>query len=68
MTTGNNMICGSYSECPIIDMKITDNPEAFEGWEKIGFENKTLVYTKTKVNKSPIVLTYVGTYPCLYPD
>ena len=62
------MICGIHSECPIVDMKVTDNPEAFEGWEKIEFENKTLVYTKTEEDKSPIVLTYVGPYPCLYPD
>ena len=55
-------------QCPILEIQITDQPESFPNWPSVKFEDKYLVFTKTEVDKPPLTQTYVGPYPCAYPD
>ena len=55
-------------QCPILQLQITDQPESFPNWSSVKFADKYLVFTKTEVDKSPLTQTYVGSYPCAYPE
>ena len=63
------MICVTdLRDCPVVEMKITDQPEVYTNWSSVEFSDKHLVFTKTEVDRPPLISTYVGTYPCIYPD
>ena len=54
--------------CPVVEIKITDQLEVYPNWSSVEFADKFLVFTKADVDRAPLISTYVGTYPCLYPD
>ena len=53
VASGANAIC-NVTGCPIVDMKIADEPESFQNWSSVKFADKFLVFTNTESDKPPV--------------